>query len=98
MNKDLQCPYCEEWNEVCHDDGDSFEEDKKHEMQCHSCEKNFVFQTRISFDYYPDKADCLNGAPHQFREWQRVWGQPVERRYCRDCGAVEERTQPDKKP
>ena len=62
---DLECPYCGAENEICHDDGFGYEEDKRHEMQCHECDKNFVFATSISFNYYPSRADCLNGEPHQ---------------------------------
>ena len=58
---DLECPYCEAGNEVCHDDGQGYAEDENHEMACNSCEKNFTFQTTISFNYAPRKADCLNG-------------------------------------
>ena len=63
---DLQCPYCEEELEVCHDDGFGYDEDEAHEMECSECSKLFVFNTVISCDYYPQKADCLNGSKHQY--------------------------------
>lgn len=65
---DLECPYCNAENEVCHDDGQGYSEDERHEMQCHACEKNFVFTTTIHFSYYPKKADCLNGEPHDLEK------------------------------
>ena len=61
---DLECPYCDAKLEVCHDDGFGYEEGKRHEMQCGKCDKNFVFETSISFYYEPSKADCLNDEPH----------------------------------
>ena len=64
---DLQCPYCEADNEVCHDDGQGYAEDETHEMQCSSCDKYFVFTTCISFDYTPEKADCLNDGKHDYQ-------------------------------
>jgi hypothetical protein len=67
MNKDVECPYCGAWNEVCHDDGQGYEEDIKHEMECCECEKRFVFTTYISFSYESEKADCLNDGKHDFR-------------------------------
>lgn len=97
MSKDLECPYCEEWNEVCHDDCGGYVEDQNHEMQCAHCEKHFVFTTAISFDYYPEKADCLNGSPHNFRDWMRLWehdGDVTEERGCKDCDHRERRKLP----
>lgn len=64
---DIDCPYCGHSQEVCHDDGFGYKEGINHEMECYECEKNFVFQTCISFDYYPEKADCLNDGEHNFK-------------------------------
>ena len=65
---DLNCPYCDHSQEVCHDDGFGYDEDEAHEMECTSCEKYFVFYTSISFSYEPQKADCLNeGGEHDFK-------------------------------
>jgi hypothetical protein len=95
MSDDLECPYCGESNEVCHDDGFGYSEDEAHEMECESCGKNFVFYTSISFSYSPQKADCLNGAAHRFSEWRKLWGtadgNALWRRVCPDCGRGEER-------
>ena len=86
---DLECPYCGAENDVCHDDGEGYEEDKTHEMECCQCGKNFVFHTSISFHYHPSKADCLNGSPHRFTEWRHLWtdknGDEKQIRCCRDC-------------
>lgn len=59
--KDLECPYCGEGLEICHDDGFGSEEDELYEMECEYCEKSFVFDTSISYNYESYKADCLNG-------------------------------------
>lgn len=87
---DLECPYCDASLDVCHDDVFGCEENIAHEMECRDCGKNFVFYTSISFDYSPHKADCLNGSPHDFGDWHRLWnddhGNIVEQRSCRDCG------------
>lgn len=86
MSKDIECPYCGEWQEICHDDGYGYKEDVKYEQQCSDCEKHFSYTTIISFYYDAQKADCLNGAPHNlapvkhfpliFPDWVR----------CKDCG------------
>lgn len=80
----LKCPYCSHAQEVNHDDGAGYEEDRAHEMECYECEKTFVFSTNISFHYRPSKADCLNGADHNLR-----LSTTVPRRYtkmgCKDC-------------
>lgn len=67
MSYDLNCPYCDAQLNVCHDDGFGYQEGVNHEMQCEKCDKNFVFQTSISFYYEPEKADCLNGEPHELK-------------------------------
>lgn len=81
---DIECPYCGEEQEICHDDGYGYEEDTCHEMECFSCEKTFVFTTVISFDYYPAKADCLNGEPHKLKE-SRTHPRCRTRLLCEDC-------------
>jgi hypothetical protein len=65
--KDLDCPYCGEGLNVCHDDGWGYQEGIKHHMDCYKCGKTFVFQTEIYFDYYPEKAECLNGEEHVWK-------------------------------
>lgn len=85
MNKDVECPYCEKWQEICHDDGFGYAEDEAHETQCNDCEKYFVFHTSISFDYEGGKADCLNGAEHA---WKKSYIAPdywPDARHCSDC-------------
>lgn len=65
--EDLECPYCGKYLDVCHDDGFGYEEGVLHEMECNHCNKSFVFQTSISFDYEPYKADCLNDGKHDYK-------------------------------
>ena len=67
MSADLECPYCNEELEVCHDDGFGYKEGVKHKMDCQCCGKSFVFETSISFYYEPEKADCLNGGKHDYQ-------------------------------
>ena len=64
---DIECPYCGKELEINHDDGFGYEEGVNHEMECGGCEKNFVFETSISFYYEARKADCLNGKEHKLR-------------------------------
>lgn len=94
---DLECPYCDAANEVCHDDGFGYEEDQAHAMECSECGKNFVFFTCISFDYSPRKADCLNGCEHRFSDAiHYVHPGSIFKtvsRYCLDCGLRENRAE-----
>lgn len=48
---DVTCPYCHHDQEINHDDGYGYEEDRDFEQDCIHCEKTFVFQTSISFSY-----------------------------------------------
>lgn len=98
---DLECPYCDAALEVCHDDGFGYAEDKAHDMECSACGKNFIFNTHISFTYFPAKADCLNGAPHRFSEWRKLWeheGKILENRCCQDCDHRDQRTRDPSEP
>lgn len=82
--KDLECPYCGFCQDVNHDDGFGYEENVKHQMCCENCDKEFVFTTSISYDYEPEKADCLNGAEH---DWKPTITFPKEytKMYCKMC-------------
>lgn len=84
MSNDLECPYCGEYNEVCHDDGAGYHEHQRHEMQCDACDNYFVFTTAISFDYTPAKADCLNGKPHRLCE-SKTYPKWRAKMVCQDC-------------
>lgn len=81
---DVNCPYCNEELEICHDDGFGYEENIRHEMECPYCEKNFVFTTYISFDYTPYKADCLNGDPHKLKP-SITFPIAFTKMECKDC-------------
>lgn len=72
---DINCPYCDAEQDICHDDGFGYSEGVKHQMQCDFCKKYFVFETSISFDYDPSPADCLNGGEH---DWKPSATYPVE--------------------
>ena len=62
--EDVECPYCNTYQEICHDDGFGYEENVRHEDKCEDCGKRFVFTTSMSFSYEGSKADCLNGGEH----------------------------------
>jgi len=48
---DVTCPYCKEEQEINHDDGYGYEEDKDFEQNCVYCGHDFKFSTSISFSY-----------------------------------------------
>lgn len=83
---DIECPYCGHEQEVCHDDGKNYEEDATNQMDCYECEKTFVFSTVISFDYYPYKADCLNGSEHRMKPVKHFPKHHPDWVRCEDCG------------
>lgn len=64
---DLKCPYCGFEQEVYHDDDENYKEGVSHKMECYECEKSFVFVTCITADFFPYKADCLNGGKHKWK-------------------------------
>lgn len=63
---DIYCPYCDAGQDINHDDGYGYEEDRVYQQQCGVCDKNFTFTTSISFYYEAEKADCLNGIDHNY--------------------------------
>ena len=64
---DVNCPYCDAEIEINHDDGYGYAEDVAHQQECGKCGKTFVYNTSISFYYEAEKADCLNGQPHDYQ-------------------------------
>ena len=38
---DVYCPYCGAEQEINHDDGYGYEEDRRYQQQCGECEKTF---------------------------------------------------------
>lgn len=91
MDKDLHCPYCGIASDVCHDDGDYYEEDTLHEMECEFCGKTFTFNTMIMFSYEAYKADCLNEGEHI---WKPTTTFPIEctKMRCKTCEETREPT------
>jgi hypothetical protein len=96
---DVECPYCGEEQEVNHDDGYGYEEGRTYEQKCGDCEKNFAFTTSISFYYATSKADCLNGAEHNYQPVcstaRDIW--PDWKR-CKDCDYEERGKYVEPKP
>lgn len=84
MYSDVECPYCGAGQEINHDDGYGYEEDRAHEQECGDCEKTFVYTTSISFSYEAKKADCLNGEHHRFRPTCTI-PKIYTQMECKDC-------------
>ncbi len=84
MSNDLECPYCGEWQEANHDDGHGLGEDTLWQETCRSCGKDFTFWTTILFSYDTQKADCLNGSPHNF-QWTNTYPQEYAKMQCTIC-------------
>lgn len=64
---EIECPYCDYLQEINHDDGYGYEQDKLHQQQCVKCNKNFAYTTEITFYYESFKADCLNDGNHDYK-------------------------------
>jgi hypothetical protein len=83
--KEIKCPYCGVEMDLNHDDGQGYDENIIHTDYCSKCKKNFVYTTSISFDYYPEKADCLNGSEHDFKP-TNTFPKFLTKMFCRQCG------------
>lgn len=74
---DLNCPKCGAGNEICHDDGQGYEEDVRHEQDCSSCGYTFEFTTSVMYYY---TAYCSDG--HDMESW----GDEFKGMYgCKNC-------------
>lgn len=99
MIADIECPYCEMWQDINHDDGYGYEEDIKHQQECQFCNKTFVFETFISYHYEAVKADCLNDVEHNY-ELTNTNPKEFSKMECTMCGekrelSAQERTEFD---
>jgi len=78
---DVGCPYCGEDQEINHDDGYGYDEDKCHEQECVSCGKKFKFTIQISCYY---EVFCQDG-DHDLEQSSRnkyIWR-------CNNCDCLE---------
>lgn len=92
MNYDVQCPYCEAYEEINHDDGYGYEEDVTHQQQCSSCNKYYTYTTSISYYYEANKADCLNDGEHTWKP-SRTWPKEATKMICVYCDERREPTE-----
>ena len=80
---DIECPYC---GENCGTPDEHEDEGVCCEMQCPTCEKNFVYSASYSVHYESHEAPCLNDGEHL---WNKMCGAPrefFERKYrCKYC-------------
>lgn len=82
---DVECPYCGAEQEICHDDGYGYAEDEIYEQECPECDKTFAFNTGIILVHEAWKADCLNGAPHEYRP-TATFPARYTKMLCKVCG------------
>ena len=68
-----ECPYCEAPQEYCNDEG--FGQDDTWDEECTECGKLYRLQGWYEEEYSAEKADCLNGEPHDFKQ---IVGYPKE--------------------
>lgn len=81
---DINCPYCNAEQEICHDDGYGMEEGVRHEQECGVCEKTFVYETSISIYHEAFRADCLNGGAHNYAQ-THTWPKEYTMMACIVC-------------
>jgi len=84
--EEVKCPYCREYVEINVDDHYEGTE----ECECPKCEKFFEVFAEAYISYsVSDKADCLNGGEHK---WRQQIGSPdihFKGKYlCNDCTAT----------
>ena len=81
---DVTCPYCGTEQEINHDDGYGYEEDRSHEQGCTDCCKTFKFTTGISYNY---EVEC-QASDHDMEPSGARWPDMYE---CKNCDFYEVR-------
>lgn len=81
---DVTCPYCGAEQEINHDDGYGYEEDRDHEQNCVECNKTFKFTTSISYNY---EVQCQDG-DHDMEPFGDKWPHMYQ---CKKCDFYERR-------
>jgi transcription elongation factor Elf1 len=76
------CPYCDKELDT---PTDCYETNEDYEWQCEHCEKYFVFTIDYDIIYYESKADCLNGADHNYQKTLTI-PEEFARLRCKMCG------------
>lgn len=83
---DVECPYCNEWQEINHDDGYGYTEDEVFQQECSNCEQIFTYTTSVIYSYSSYKAPCQNGGEHKL---EGIHGYPKEffkyKKRCEYC-------------
>lgn len=82
--RDINCPYCGAENEINHDDGYGYDENRRHQQECGECFKEFTYTTSVIFYYEAYKADCLNGEDHQL-ELSHTYPKCLSKWVCKTC-------------
>jgi uncharacterized Zn-finger protein len=94
MEKNVQCPYCEQWQEINHDD--NYDENEIYEQKCKFCDNIFFYTMSFSIDYRVMQAPCKNGEPHDWkplRGWPEEYYRGIERcSYCGEKRSTKEKT------
>lgn len=88
----ISCPYCDEYQEINHDDGQGFSEGELHEQCCDDCDKVFTFSTSIIYYHEAFQADCLNDGSHKFKP-THTHPKFLTRMQCSDCEAERQLTE-----
>lgn len=79
---EVTCPYCGTLQEINHDGGYGYEEDRQHEQGCHGCDEYFKFTTAISYDYTVLCQDEDHKIVESISEYQ---GDKYSHKHCIKC-------------
>jgi transcription elongation factor Elf1 len=89
MLQDVECPYCEAWQEINHDDGYGYCEGELYEQECPECGKVFGYETIIDYSYSVIKLPCSNGEDHCLEDYKVIPHEfGVGKKRCKWCGEI----------
>lgn len=54
---DVECPYCDKWQEICHDDGQGYDQSMTNIQECNDCGEDFKFAADFIITYEAKKLE-----------------------------------------
>lgn len=82
----ITCPYCASTQELEVERNHGSQPDQTYDQECNACEKTYVFQVDVIFEFDTFRAPCMNGEPHNF-EPTRTHPVSMTKMVCEWCDA-----------
>ena len=97
---DTYCPYCGEWLDIDHSNGQGYDPTKCERQKCSYCGKTFEYYVEVTYHYTPYKVPCIDDESlHKWMVRQNNGLYPFKDQLlmqCTQCRTVREFTKEEK--